>query len=151
MVSFLLNYDALAFHAYLETIIASNTRTDGGHTRQNQSPWLLTDAAHTIFVYAKRRCYTMSTTKSTPGAPPPAVDPTEDEEAWAALDEIEGGQTWAKPDALQNAEESSHPWWLPKGMDPVLEELPKWDLLADVLQEIEQEMMRLESHLPSRA
>ena len=30
-------------------------------------------------------------------------------------------------------------------MDPVLEELPKWNLLADVLKEIEEEMMRQES------
>lgn len=30
-------------------------------------------------------------------------------------------------------------------MDPTLEELPKWDLLAEVLKEIEEEMIRQES------
>ena len=35
--------------------------------------------------------------------------------------------------------------WVPDGMEPVLEELPKWSLLADVLQEIEEEMLRQES------
>ena len=35
--------------------------------------------------------------------------------------------------------------WIPDDMDPVLEELPKWSLLADVLKEIEEEMMRQES------
>lgn len=35
--------------------------------------------------------------------------------------------------------------WVPDDMDPVLEELPKWSLLADVSKEIEEEMMRQES------
>ncbi|KIK34919.1 hypothetical protein CY34DRAFT_17380 [Suillus luteus UH-Slu-Lm8-n1] len=35
--------------------------------------------------------------------------------------------------------------WVPDNMSPVLEELPKWDLLADVLQEIEEELMRQEA------
>jgi len=34
---------------------------------------------------------------------------------------------------------------VPDDMDPVLEELPKWSLLAEVLKEIEEEMMRQES------
>lgn len=36
------------------------------------------------------------------------------------------------------------PKWLPQGMDPVLEELPKWSLLAEVLDEIEGEILRME-------
>jgi DNA excision repair protein ERCC-4 len=35
--------------------------------------------------------------------------------------------------------------WVPDNMSPVLEELPKWDLLADILQEIEEEIMRQEA------
>jgi DNA excision repair protein ERCC-4 len=35
--------------------------------------------------------------------------------------------------------------WVPDNMSPVLEELPKWDLLANVLQEIEEELMRQEA------
>lgn len=52
------------------------------------------------------------------------------------MDEIDGR---VKPPA-----EASKPW-LPDGMEPVFEELPKWDLLADVLHEIEEEIMRQES------
>ena len=40
--------------------------------------------------------------------------------------------------------------WVPDDMDPVLEELPKWSLLAEVLKEIEEEMMRQESLGDSR-
>ncbi|CDO77794.1 hypothetical protein BN946_scf184713.g2 [Trametes cinnabarina] len=39
--------------------------------------------------------------------------------------------------------------WLPEGMKLVLEELPRWSLLAAILHEIEGEMMRLEPLLTS--
>ena len=38
----------------------------------------------------------------------------------------------------------------PEGMQPVLEELPKWSLVAAALQEIEEEMIRRESKLTAR-
>lgn len=78
-----------------------------------------------------------------------AVDPADDEDAWAVVDEMEGRPA-PKTDVPKASREPLRPTWLPKGMDPVLEELPKWDLLADVLHEIEQEMMRLESQMKSR-
>ena len=132
--SYLLSYDALGFHVYLETLVASNTTTAGGTARQNQSPWMLSDAANTIFQTAKRRCYTLSRTNA--DRPSAVIDLVDDEDAWDALDDIEGrGKRPVKPPKP----------WIPDGMDPVLEELPKWDLLADVLHEIEEETMRQES------
>ncbi|KAH7884060.1 hypothetical protein F5I97DRAFT_1897941 [Phlebopus sp. FC_14] len=135
LLAYLLTYDALAFHAYLETLVASNTTTSAGIARQNQSPWMLTDAANIIFQTAKRRCYTLS--KKSADQLSNVIDLVDDDDAWDALDEMEGRQKqpMARPQKP----------WIPEGMDPVLEELPKWDLLADVLQEIEEEIMRQES------
>lgn len=133
--SYLLSYDALGFHAYLEVLVASNTTSAAGNARQNQSPWMLTDAANIIFQTARRRCYTLSRTNA--DRPSAVINLVDDEDAWDALDDIEGRgiRPLAKP---------SKPW-IPDGMDPVLEELPKWDLLADVLHEIEEEIVRQES------
>ncbi|KAI9064710.1 hypothetical protein FKP32DRAFT_1757286 [Trametes sanguinea] len=155
LLTYLLTYDALAFHAYLETLIAANTTTDAGTARQHQSPWMLTDAAHTIFTYAKRRCYVMNPVPK-PAQPKPAqvVNLIDDEEEaqWAALDEMEAeargepsrSAAGASTKGKERAREQSRKKWLPEGMEPVLEELPKWSLLADILHEIEEEMMRLE-------
>jgi DNA excision repair protein ERCC-4 len=65
----------------------------------------------------------------------------ENEDDWDALDEIDG-RIGVKAAGTTRTEKKS---WIPEGMDPVLEELPKWSLLADILQEIEEEMMRQES------
>ncbi|KAM5544488.1 hypothetical protein V8D89_002148 [Ganoderma adspersum] len=152
LLSYLLTYDGLAFHAYLETLIASNTTSGSGAARQHQSPWMLTDAANIIFQYAKRRCYLMTA----PTKPKPAVvNLIDEEDEWAILDEIEaeaeGRASGSKPSA-KGKEREVRPSWLPDGMEPVLEELPKWGLLADVLHEVEEEMIRrapmLSSHSP---
>jgi len=57
-------------------------------------------------------------------------------EACAALDDVQG--------RTQDKGKERKPAWLPRGMQPVLEELPKWSLLAAVLQEIEEEIVRQE-------
>ena len=72
------------------------------------------------------------------------VDDDEEEDAWDALDEIEG-RVGVKSDKAKGKERERKKPWLPDEMDPVLEELPKWSLLAEVLKEIEEEMMRQES------
>ncbi|KAG2072910.1 hypothetical protein BDR04DRAFT_1073253 [Suillus decipiens] len=143
LLTYLLSYDALAFHAYLETLVASNTTTATGAAKQHQSPWMLTDAANIIFSIAKRRCYVLTTPKSTTSAPERQVIDVDDEDAWAALDEVHG---IAGSNSSENGKqkEEKKPW-VPDNMSPVLEELPKWDLLADVLQEIEEELMRQEA------
>lgn len=147
---YLLTYDPLAFHSYLETIIASNSISAAGNARHNQSPWLLTDAAHIIFSSAKRRCYTLDQAGSSSADASPqrrVEDELDDEEGWNVLDEMEYGRV-NQTDNSRGAKgkaKAKRPRWLPKGMEPVLEELPKWNLLADVLKEIEDEIMRQES------
>ncbi|KAL5529182.1 hypothetical protein ACEPAG_5156 [Sanghuangporus baumii] len=153
LLNYLLSYDPLAFHAYLETIIASNSTTASGAARQHQSPWLFTDAANIIFQTAKRRCYISSTKprmkQGEPKQPIVGVDELDDEEAWAVLDEIERNQSGS---VARNGNQKSpktrlkrRKKWVPEGMDPVLEELPKWSLFAEVLQEIEEVMVQMES------
>ena len=96
---YLLTYDPLAFHAYLETIIASNsTSTSGGPARQHHSPWLLTDAANVIFKVTKRRCYThVSFGSGSSESRLGVINVVDDDQggegeddAWDAVDEIEG-------------------------------------------------------------
>lgn len=147
----MLNYHPLAFHAYLETIIASNTQSAAGNPRQNQSPWLLTDAAHIIFETAKKRCYVLRETPEKPtqlSTDVNVIEISDDEDAWEALDEAEGRicrthSTTVKKDRRINPR--PRPAWLPKGIEPILEELPKWPLLAETLKEIEEEIMHQES------
>lgn len=142
LLTYLLSYDALAFHAYLETLVASNTTTVTGAAKQHQSPWMLTDAANIIFSTAKRRCYVLTAPKPT-SVPESQVIDVDDEDAWAALDEAHG-LTGSNSRDNEKKKEEKKPW-VPDNMSPVLEELPKWDLLADVLQEIEEELMRQEA------
>ncbi|KAG1731335.1 uncharacterized protein EDB91DRAFT_1154579 [Suillus paluster] len=141
LLTYLLSYDALAFHAYLETLVASNTTTATGAAKQHQSPWMLTDAANIIFSTAKRRCYVLTAPK--PKASVPEIIDVDDEDAWAALDEVHD-ITGSRNGDKGKVKEEKKPW-VPDNMSPVLEELPKWDLLADVLQEIEEELMRQEA------
>ncbi|RXW19482.1 hypothetical protein EST38_g6377 [Candolleomyces aberdarensis] len=140
LLYYLLTYDSLQFHAYLETLIAANTTTSSGGVKQHQSPWMLTDAAHIIFETARRRCYTVSSTSVKPAAP--VIDLVDDEDAWDALNEAEGIQVDKKGKGKERKDR--RPGWLPTGLDPILEELPKWDLLTQVLDEIEEEIVKLE-------
>ncbi|EGN92951.1 hypothetical protein SERLA73DRAFT_127060 [Serpula lacrymans var. lacrymans S7.3] len=142
LLNYLLTYDSLSFHAYLEALVASNTINATGNARQHQSPWMLTDAANVIFQTAKRRCYTVTSAKRKSTAESSNADVLDDADAWDALYEAEGRQP---PNAGNNQGKEARKAWLPDGIDPVLEELPKWDLLADILQEIEEEMIRQES------
>ena len=144
---YLLSYDALAFHAYLETLVASNTTTATGAAKQHQSPWMLTDAANIIFSTAKRRCYVLTAPKPKVSVPEKQIIDVDDEDAWAALDEAHGisrNNNNSMVKGKGKEEEEKKPW-VPDNMSPVLEELPKWDLLADILQEIEEEIMRQEA------
>ena len=90
----LLTFDAVSFNKYLDTVLAAS-QPPPGSTKQNMSPWLFLDAAHTLFDSAKRRVYTGRISDS------------------LELDE--------------------------RGLEPVLEELPKWNLLAETLEEIERD------------
>lgn len=94
----LLTYDAVSFNRHLDTILAAHSPPPGS-TRQNQSPWLFLDAAHTIFDTAKRRVYT-------------------------------GKSSTTLPESGSSVE----------ALHPVLEEQPKWALLAEVLEEIDRDL-----------
>ncbi|KAF9561500.1 hypothetical protein CPC08DRAFT_707327 [Agrocybe pediades] len=141
LLYYLLTYDALQFHNYLETLIEANTVTVTGGVKQHQSPWMLTDAANIIFQSAQRRCYTITSTAKPKTS---VIDLTEDDEAWEALYEAEGIQV-VPSDKGKGKETDKRPKWLPDGLEPVLEELPKWNLLADVILEAEGEMIRQDS------
>ncbi|KAF7331499.1 ERCC4 domain-containing protein [Mycena kentingensis (nom. inval.)] len=128
LLGYLLTYDPLQFHAYLETLLATGTVTVMG-VKENKSPWMISDIAHLIFDGARRRCY-LGTFKPKPR------EQQEEDDAWAILDEADNNTT--KPT-------DTRPQWLPHGLEPVLEELPKWGLLADILHEIEEEILRIET------
>lgn len=147
----LLTHDAVAFQQYLEGLLESNTLNRAGHARQNQSPWLLTDAANIVFQYAKRRCYTVTKPAQQGPLQPPTIVDVDDDDAWEALLEAEGASGAVNPTSNENMPKDRRPGWLPSGMDPVLEEQPKWSLVAAALQEIEEEIMRREAQLTSRA
>ncbi|KAI0597205.1 DNA repair protein [Biscogniauxia sp. FL1348] len=95
MLHSLLTFDAVSFLQHLDTIHAAHSPQPGS-TRQNQSPWLFLDAAHTIFTTAKQRVYA-SKAKAT---------------ADSSIDSLR----------------------------PVLEEQPKWALLAEILEEIDRDL-----------
>lgn len=97
ILHYLLTFDAVNFLRYLDTVLAASS-PPAGSNRQNQSPWLFLDAAHTIFDSAKRRVYT---------------------------GKIAEGITSGND--------------IPDSLRPVLEEMPKWALLAEVLEEIERD------------
>lgn len=141
---YLLTYDPLTLHAYLETIIASNTTGVSGSAKQHQSPWLLTDAANIIFKVAKERCYTHSSGSGSKKVPV-IIDVDEEEDAWDALDQLEGRVGMKSNKTRGKEKKTSKKPWVPDDMEPILEELPKWTLLAEVLKEIEEEMMRQEA------
>ncbi|KAJ9500431.1 DNA repair protein RAD16 [Exophiala xenobiotica] len=92
----LLSYDSVSLLKYLDTVHATHSPPPGS-TRHDQSPWLFSDAASTIFQSAKNRVYNGK---------------AED--------------TGALPTSK-----------LPDSLSPVLEEQPKWAVLAEILQEIE--------------
>ncbi|KAF8338666.1 hypothetical protein F5887DRAFT_1284710 [Amanita rubescens] len=134
LLYYLVTYDPLQYQAYLDSLRESNSTTSSGAARQHQSPWLFTDAADIIFRSAERRCY-LKTAPQKSGTS--VIDFSNDDDAWEVLDEIEGRTT-----DKNKSNQETRPKWLPDGMEPVLEELPKWDLLSEILLEIEGEIIR---------
>jgi DNA excision repair protein ERCC-4 len=110
---------------------------------------LLTDAAHIIFETAKKRCYVLrESPENFTSAPKDVIEISDDEDAWEALEEAEGVARPARDttDTRKKATDRHlRPAWLPKNVEPVLEELPKWHLLAETVKEIEEEIIRQDS------
>jgi DNA excision repair protein ERCC-4 len=94
--------DAVSFLKYLDMVLAEAQAPDGKR-REHPSPWLLLDAADTLFETARRRVYTGKLPMGRENA---------------------NGQGQSRTDTLH----------------AVLEELPKWDTLSDILAEIEQDV-----------
>jgi DNA excision repair protein ERCC-4 len=102
MLQHVMRQDAVSFERYLETVLM-DAQPPEGKRKENPSPWLLLDAADTLFETARRRVYTGKLDDGKEGP---------------------NGQNSGGSDTLH----------------PVLEELPKWEMLADVLAEIEQDV-----------
>lgn len=90
----------MTFNRFLDTILAASIPKPGTH-KQNESPWLFLDAAHTIFEVGRRRVYE------------------------GKLSDVSNSVT----DDLSIG-----------SVRVMLEELPKWKVLSEILQEIEQDI-----------
>ena len=91
LLHLLLTADAVTFNKFLEVLFELNSR-DEKTSRQNQSPWLFSDAANTIFVLARQRVYkTKSKIEPTIGVLPKSADLDyilEEQPKWEQLSEI---------------------------------------------------------------
>ena len=90
---------------------------------------------HVIITSAKARCYIMEAPKPT----------RENEDEWDILDEVENTANRTKPGEPERRS------WMPENMKPVLEEPGKWSVLADVLLEIEHEIINRPPRLSKRS
>lgn len=87
------------------------------------------DAANVIFHEAKRRVYIWDESRAQRAPPAGDQDYADDEEA---LRQVERGDA-----SRQNLGQTGP---VPPEVEPVLEENPKWQLLQEVLDEVEQEI-----------
>ncbi|KAJ3805049.1 hypothetical protein F5876DRAFT_52472 [Lentinula aff. lateritia] len=148
LVGYLLVYDPLQFHSFCQSLVESATSTNPeSGSGSGKSQWMLTDAANIVFQAAKRRCFV--DVQPDQGE---VVDLDDDDEAWDAVFELEGRPSDARQFTNKGKGKATgkRPGWLPKEIHPVLEELPKWSLLAEILEEIEGEIVRMESTVSSR-
>ncbi|KAI7967391.1 hypothetical protein MJO29_000668 [Puccinia striiformis f. sp. tritici] len=145
LLSYLLAFDCIMFYRFLETILVANSpKETAAGPRQNESPWLFTSAADTIFSVAKNRVYIKSQqdTKKQ-GANEISIlanggPSAEEEEAMREIEELALNAAERAGHNVSGFTISSDTWgWLPKGIQPVLENQPKWHLLEEVLKEIE--------------
>ncbi|CAK7266878.1 DNA repair protein RAD16 [Sporothrix epigloea] len=118
MLQSIVECDAVAFLQRLDTIHAAHSPPPGS-TRQTQSPWLFLDAAQTIFDTAKRRVYTGKHNFKSGSAPASLASP--------------GANTSTSSSSTGNSTSIST-------LCPVLEEQPKWGVLADILEEIDHDL-----------
>ena len=91
---------------------------------------MLTHAANIIFGVAGCRCYTITSTSKRFVSR--VIDLVDDKDVWDAMNEAEGRV------GGKGKEKDHKPTWVPDGMDPALEELSKWNLLSEIILEIEE-------------
>ncbi|PWN40252.1 hypothetical protein IE81DRAFT_325773 [Ceraceosorus guamensis] len=156
LLRFLLAYDAVRFNQYLETILAHQPRTGlpSEYASGGPSPWLFMDAANTILGEAKRRVYVGEVSASAElnidAGEEEADEVDEEAEAFAAAHQASLNEEFAEAEAAlrggsaakgqSTRKKKDRLWWMPPGLEAVLEENPKWHLLREVLDEIEQEV-----------
>jgi len=91
LLSYLLGFDCITFYRFLETILVANSpKESAAGLRHNESPWLFTSAADTIFSVAKNRVYLKQNSSTATDSNAISIlpgDPTEEEEE--AMREIE--------------------------------------------------------------
>ena len=156
MHSELLELDCVVFLHTLERIREANT-TDAltGAPRVHRSPWLEDDCAQVVFANARARVFlpapnAAATSSSSgdktdkgKGKQSQIEEDDEDERMLREIEEMEGLDDDAPRARRRTPPKPARPLseaWLPPGYVSVLEEQPKWGLLADVLREIENEM-----------
>lgn len=120
LLGYLVSYDSVNFNLYLETILATHNPNSGSY-------WLMTDPAEKIYAVSAATIY---------------------EYCIVALQESRvnmllclHGQT-AKSRVFLHQEgykDPDDPHMLPN-MRPTLEELPKWNVLSEIMDEVELEM-----------
>ncbi|KAH9261338.1 hypothetical protein BASA82_001022 [Batrachochytrium salamandrivorans] len=96
LLTYLASYDAVTFYSFLETIMAANAAATTSIYKHGatESPWLLLDAAHTVFSAGKGRVYRSVASGSTPhphgiDRVPPNIEPVlEEQPKWRAVVDV---------------------------------------------------------------
>ncbi|PSC75286.1 DNA repair endonuclease UVH1 [Micractinium conductrix] len=118
LASFMLRFDSVTFMSYLDNLRA---------TEGTKSVWLFHSAAHTIFEAAKSRVYKLKQA----GGGAAAAAQKRKRRAGEGEDAAGGGGGGGGARAAAPA------------VEPVLEVMPKWELLREVLEEIQAERAKL--------
>lgn len=155
----------MSFNRFLETMLTWATFNKFGTKRKDHSPWMYTPAANTIFTVARERVYKQvvvakdkdkdkgkssgaagagnGSVRRTGGVDEDGVPLDLDEDDFGAEEEAIMREMEEAEEDNRKREAAKDPrrtWWLPNGAEPVLEEQPKWGLLQEVLDEVEQHM-----------
>ncbi|KAJ3754994.1 hypothetical protein EV360DRAFT_50563 [Lentinula raphanica] len=156
LVSYLLVYDPLQFHSFCQVLVEAATSNTTSNTAEpgsgsGKSQWMLTDAANIVFQAAKRRCF-VDVPPQEQSNEVEVIDLDDDDEGWDVVYELEGRSSEARSSSNKGKAKANgkRPGWLPNDIHPVLEELPKWSLLSEILEEIESEILQMERTVSSR-
>ncbi|CAH1766664.1 7194_t:CDS:10 [Entrophospora sp. SA101] len=121
LLTYLVSYDCVSFNIFLETILASQAPTSSLDTEQ-QSPWIFLDAGETIFSMAKKRVFIRN-------KPTSKISEKTNSVIEITEESTEESTTTTTKELLEQIRLLENPEF-PPGIEPVLEELPKWNLLA---------------------
>jgi len=127
LLDLLLTADPIDLLEYIENIIGSySKKADDPNPLQylERPAWLESDHGATLIAVSKARCF--------------KVQPKQPQHKGLAPT---GENTLSASKVDKNAHADDQPWWLPRGMIPVWEEPGKWGVLAEILLEIEQEII----------